>query len=62
MKTTIFVALAALLLGAATIAQELGKPAPEITLDHAFQGPSAAKVTLKELRGKVVVLEYWATW
>ncbi len=36
--------------------------APEIELEHVFQGPSAERVNLKELRGNVVVLDYWATW
>ncbi len=36
--------------------------APEIKLEYVFQGPDADKVNLKELRGNVVVLDYWATW
>ncbi len=36
--------------------------APEIKLEHVFQGPDADKVNLKELRGNVIVLDYWATW
>ncbi len=62
MKITISVAFTALLLSTVTTAQEVGKLAPEITLEHGFQGPDAAKITLKELRGTVVVLDYWATW
>ena len=62
MKTHVLAALTAMLLSAFSHAQELGKPAPEIALEHAFQGPEAAKITLEELRGKVVVLDYWATW
>jgi len=34
------------------------KPAPEISL----QDSSGKKVTLKKYRGKVVVLDFWATW
>ena len=62
MKSPVSAALAAILLSALAHAQELGKPAPEIALEHAFQGPDAAKMTLNELRGQVVVLDYWATW
>jgi len=36
----------------------LGEAAPEWTLEHAFGGTKA----LGELRGKVVVLDFWATW
>ena len=44
------------------LAQEVGQPAPEIALEQAFQGPASAEITLAKLRGKVIVLEYWATW
>ena len=40
----------------------VGDNAPEITLEHVMQGPSEKKATLSALRGKVVVLEFWATW
>lgn len=52
----------AVLLCAAAQAQRLGQPAPAITLEHAFQGPNSEAVTLESLRGKLVVLEFWATW
>ena len=35
----------------------IGKPAPEFTVTDAER-----TVALKELRGKVVVLNFWATW
>ncbi|MDQ6917972.1 MAG: redoxin domain-containing protein [Candidatus Dormibacteraeota bacterium] len=35
-----------------------GKPAPELTV-HAFDG---ATITVAELRGKPVVLNFWASW
>jgi peroxiredoxin len=39
-------------------AQELGKPAPEITLKNA----SGVEVSLSSLKGKVVLLDFWASW
>jgi cytochrome c biogenesis protein CcmG/thiol:disulfide interchange protein DsbE len=35
----------------------VGKPAPEFTVED-----SERKVSLHDLRGKVVVLNFWATW
>lgn len=52
----------ALLLCTDAPAQRLGQPAPAITLEHAFQGPNSEAITLESLRGKLVVLEFWATW
>lgn len=52
----------ALLLCAGAPAQRLGQPAPAITLEHAFQGPNSGAISLESLRGKLVVLEFWATW
>jgi thiol-disulfide isomerase/thioredoxin len=37
----------------------LGEPAPELSTIHWVQG---SPVTLSALRGRVVVLEFWATW
>jgi len=37
----------------------VGRPAPSIDGVIAFQGEAA---TLRELRGRVVLLEFWATW
>lgn len=51
-------ALGLALLGGAASAAELNKPAPPFTLDTVSHG----KVTSAELKGKVVVLNYWATW
>ena len=36
----------------------LGKPAPEWTLEHAYGDVKS----LADLKGKVVVLDFWATW
>lgn len=37
----------------------LGEAAPEISVKHWLQGEAA---TLSSLRGRVVLLEFWATW
>lgn len=38
----------------------VGSPAPDITVNDASQPDK--KVSLKDLRGKVVILDFWATW
>ena len=43
-------------------AQEVGTSAPPLAFEHSLQGPAKEAITWKELRGKVVVLEFWATW
>jgi thiol-disulfide isomerase/thioredoxin len=40
----------------------LGNPAPEIGIEKLLQAPTGAKADLASLRGKVIVLEFWATW
>lgn len=39
-----------------------GLPAPEIGLKKLIGAPAAELKSLEELRGRVVVLEFWATW
>ena len=40
----------------------LGKPAPEFTLT-VLDGPGKTRtITKAELAGKVVVIDFWATW
>jgi thiol-disulfide isomerase/thioredoxin len=39
-----------------------GAHAPALTYTQLLQAPAGAKVDWRSLRGKVVVLEFWATW
>ncbi len=43
---------------------KVGSPISELEFEYAFGAgaPDAKAITMEELRGKVVVLEYWATW
>jgi cytochrome c biogenesis protein CcmG, thiol:disulfide interchange protein DsbE len=40
-----------------SIPELVGKPAPDFTIQD-----SSTRVSLRDLRGKVVVLNFWATW
>src|SRR4051812_27247609 len=44
--------------GSLVVGQVIGKPAPDFTL----QTLDGKKLTLSDLRGKAVVLNFWATW
>src|SRR5215467_11840601 len=39
-----------------------GKEAPALGLESILQAPSDAQASWKALKGKIVVLEFWATW
>jgi len=39
-----------------------GLPAPVVSLKKLIGAPAAELKSLEELKGKVVVLEFWATW
>jgi thiol-disulfide isomerase/thioredoxin len=39
-----------------------GTPAPELSFTQLLQAPAGTKADWPSLRGKVVVLEFWATW
>lgn len=39
-----------------------GMPAPPLSLKQTLQVPAGTKVSWEALRGKAVVLEFWATW
>jgi uncharacterized protein (TIGR03435 family) len=41
---------------------KIGQPAPEISLDQLLPDQPVASATLHALKGKAVVLEFWATW
>eukprot|EP01036_Dinobryon_divergens_P000868 gene868-1132_t len=52
------ISIAILLTASPALAAKVGKPAPDFTLSD-YEG---REVTLESLRGKVVLLNYWATW
>ncbi len=56
----ISIALAAILL--ATIWLSGGDQEPEMAPDFSLMNLDGEVVTLSELRGKVVVIDFWATW
>jgi thiol-disulfide isomerase/thioredoxin len=60
----ILVALVAILLGTASLWAHLekGTPAPPLDSMTLLQTPLGAKADWASLKGKVVVLEFWATW
>jgi thiol-disulfide isomerase/thioredoxin len=39
-----------------------GAPAPPLTADHILEAPPEATIDWPSLRGKAVVVEFWATW
>jgi uncharacterized protein (TIGR03435 family) len=41
---------------------KVGQPAPDIVLDQLLPNQPAANARLEALKGKAVVLEFWATW
>jgi len=41
---------------------KLGDIPPALTLSKTLQGPPEQEITWDKLKGKVVVLEFWATW
>jgi uncharacterized protein (TIGR03435 family) len=41
---------------------KVGQPAPEISLDQLLPDQPAANASLRALKGRAVVLEFWATW
>jgi uncharacterized protein (TIGR03435 family) len=41
---------------------QIGNPAPPLNLEQVLQAPAGTDATWEKLRGKVVVLDFWATW
>ena len=41
---------------------KVGEPAPALSFANLLQAPVGTKVDWASLRGKVIVLEFWATW
>jgi thiol-disulfide isomerase/thioredoxin len=65
MKTTSTAALLAILTTASLCAADKAlpnQPAPPLRLEKLLQAPPDAVATWDALKGKVVVLEFWATW
>jgi uncharacterized protein (TIGR03435 family) len=58
------VALVAFLLGTVSLwaHPEKGTPAPPLVFTQLLQAPSGARADWASLKGKIVVLEFWATW
>ena len=66
------IAIAAALLGSPLLAEEFkreqdlsakeGKPAPALVADQWLNTPDAAALDLKDLVGKVVVIDFWGVW
>lgn len=46
----------------ATPQPAIGADAPEFSFDALLKAPDTVKLDLKSLRGRVVVIEFWATW
>lgn len=40
----------------------VGDPAPPIELESLLQAPGGSQASLESLKGKVIVLDFWATW
>lgn len=62
MKTALVIFLWSLGCSAQNATPPANKEAPEVELSQLLQAPSNAPHTLAALRGKAVVMEFWATW
>lgn len=52
----------ALSVGNAGAVPRIGQPAPALGLEKVLQAPAGTIASWEALRGKLVVLEFWATW
>ena len=50
------------LLSDCVFAQDPGDAAPAIQFEHSFQGPTPDTIDWTTLKGRAVVLDFWATW
>lgn len=57
-----FIALLGFCVHASSEAPQIGAPAPTVELAALLQAPDGTSVDWQALRGKLVVLEFWATW
>ena len=55
-------ALALVLLSSQASAQGPGDAAPAIRFEHSFQGPRTDSINWSALKGRAVLLDFWATW
>jgi len=62
LRLTAIALLVACCLPAFAAAPVVGQPAPPLTFTDLLQAPAGVKADWPSLRGKVVVLEFWATW
>jgi cytochrome c biogenesis protein CcmG, thiol:disulfide interchange protein DsbE len=66
MKKTLLVCSLLLLMLQVSISKadtpKVGEKAPQLKLTGMLQAPGKLEQNIKSLEGKVVVLEFWATW
>lgn len=58
---TVFLIAAAITIAATATAQAIGSVAPDITWTGTFEFGDIQKQKLSDLRGSVVLLEFWGT-
>jgi thiol-disulfide isomerase/thioredoxin len=61
-RLMIAIGLACLVTPLALAQGALGSAAPPIEIEYLLQSPEGSKATLESLRGKVIVIDFWATW
>jgi uncharacterized protein (TIGR03435 family) len=61
-RTLVFLLSGISFLGLAADKASTGHPAPPLNLEKLLQAPADAVASWEALKGKVVVLEFWATW